>query len=1280
MACQACCVNCRSGPGPSESPSQVQDPFQLDNLLKAGTISVQLGDDVRPEVYCEHKHAGDGWHPYKGTSPFLPLTNLVDVKVCQDLEFLVKHQFVDATYNVVGDQKLVIRVYLIPYDLAGTRGVLRNRKEGVMVPGRRFMRNLIPKLVADWDGEGKVVEGNVFPNSKDSRTLAEIYSGLSSPDPTPVPGYGEISSRLLDHDDNLEGLGLRSKLYRYQRQSVAALLQRELDQRSVKSPVYVPLTDLGGRSFYFQPGTMEILLEKQMVLPCRGGILCEELGTGKTVMIIGLILATLRQLPQPEESLLDDRPILTPLSFRTFPSTECVRARGRFGSKDPPIGDRVPSLVELLLHRSRTAPVDAICNYNTLAERRQAEKAEELEERLENLPLDQLRKATVPFYFHYDGDPLDLARSRRRKNDAAPKRMYLSAATLVVVPANLLSQWDREISKHVEAPIRVLILRTTTPVPSVRELASDYDIILMTYPRFTAESAKKAISKLHSWKLCECPEIPGSRVPDCKCQVQDVSPFLQIRWKRLVIDEGHVSASLTTNLTPFAKLLSVERRWVVTGTPTTNLLGLGLGKRTIEELPSMDPSEDESIPMDVDTHDTFVSGNFSTFDINANLAAGRKIDYLPSTEPESPASSRSNDSSPGPCDTAVGRVWKTYDREDLRKLGNMITHFIAVPQFASDHKLMSTHVTDALMDPLGPRPGAITVLSQIMNMTMIRHRVEDVEDDVILPPLTHESVLLELDPLAVISYNNLQAAIAINAVDSERKDQDYLFHPSNTDHLQTTVKNMSQLMFWHVDDELFNVEQLYVDGPKHIRNALDRGASTEDLRLLNDALKHVAIAANNPLWKAVQRHEDVVYRVHSMPLAVYDAWRRTPGSQDPADPTFVGFLHADRLIGLYDWLVRRPLSSEQDLVTRGQHVSVRDAALRKAFMESQQKKSGKGKKRDSSTLLEQPPVHSQTADNALRKASAKETLKEMQTELDASMALIEGAAEEDADHSDGLALSPAKAEAPGEGGSRLSRLAEKSCLYPVKIGASTSSKLNYIINEVRQHAANEKFLIFSDSELTLAHVAEALELIHVRFLRFTTQVSPQIREQLVLTFETSEKYRVFLMELKHGARGLNLVSASRVIFCEPVWQADVESQAIKRVHRIGQTRPITVKTLAIKGTHEENMVARRHALHNTHDKLPKLIEEAGMRDFIANPRFIETSPQTVPFTPFPLIDLPRSETSTKLTFKLPARQLTPSTKRVWVSDPIIDTGDGTQPLEAPAPPTTPPKKRIRFAD
>lgn len=71
-----------------------------------------------------------------------------------------------------------------------------------------------------------------------------------------------------------------------------------------------------------------------------------------------------------------------------------------------------------------------------------------------------------------------------------------------------------------------------------------------------------------------------------------------------------------------------------------------------------------------------------------------------------------------------------------------------------------------------------------------------------------------------------------------------------------------------------------------------------------------------------------------------------------------------------------------------------------------------------------------------------------------------------------------------------------------------------------KYAPTEKILIFSESELSLAHVSEALELIRVKFLQFSTQISPQIREQLVLTFETSETYRVFLMVLKHGARGL----------------------------------------------------------------------------------------------------------------------------------------------------------------
>ena len=74
--------------------------------------------------------------------------------------------------------------------------------------------------------------------------------------------------------------------------------------------------------------------------------------------------------------------------------------------------------------------------------------------------------------------------------------------------------------------------------------------------------------------------------------------------------------------------------------------------------------------------------------------------------------------------------------------------------------------------------------------------------------------------------------------------------------------------------------------------------------------------------------------------------------------------------------------------------------------------------------------------------------------------------------------------------------------------------------EVVKYSATEKFLIFSQSPLSLAHILDGLELIQVKFLQLTSQVPPKMREQSITTFETCDTYRVLLMDLKHGARGL----------------------------------------------------------------------------------------------------------------------------------------------------------------
>ena len=59
-----------------------------------------------------------------------------------------------------------------------------------------------------------------------------------------------------------------------------------------------------------------------------------------------------------------------------------------------------------------------------------------------------------------------------------------------------------------------------------------------------------------------------------------------------------------------------------------------------------------------------------------------------------------------------------------------------------------------------------------------------------------------------------------------------------------------------------------------------------------------------------------------------------------------------------------------------------------------------------------------------------------------------------------------------------------------------------------------------------------------------TTVSSAERTRALQEFEKPET-KVCLLDLRLGARGLNLVIANRMIFLSPVWNLDVQAQAIK---------------------------------------------------------------------------------------------------------------------------------------
>ena len=96
--------------------------------------------------------------------------------------------------------------------------------------------------------------------------------------------------------------------------------------------------------------------------------------------------------------------------------------------------------------------------------------------------------------------------------------------------------------------------------------------------------------------------------------------------------------------------------------------------------------------------------------------------------------------------------------------------------------------------------------------------------------------------------------------------------------------------------------------------------------------------------------------------------------------------------------------------------------------------------------------------------------------------------------------------------------------------------------------------------------------------------STKNRSEEVAKFEASEK-GIFLISIKAGGVGLNLVSAQDVIIYDPWWNPFVEQQAVDRAHRIGQNKRVNVYKLVAANTIEERIVDIEDTKRQNFDEL-----------------------------------------------------------------------------------------------
>ena len=133
-------------------------------------------------------------------------------------------------------------------------------------------------------------------------------------------------------------------------------------------------------------------------------------------------------------------------------------------------------------------------------------------------------------------------------------------------------------------------------------------------------------------------------------------------------------------------------------------------------------------------------------------------------------------------------------------------------------------------------------------------------------------------------------------------------------------------------------------------------------------------------------------------------------------------------------------------------------------------------------------------------------------------------------------------------------------------------KMDTLLSIIKENILNNhKMLIFSSFKRVLDNVEKMLNKNGIASFMIDGSVKSMKRLSMVEDFN-KDKTPCFLITLKAGGTGLNLVGADTVIHLDIWWNPQVENQATDRAHRIGQTKNVTVTKIICKDTIEEHIM------------------------------------------------------------------------------------------------------------
>jgi len=316
----------------------------------------------------------------------------------------------------------------------------------------------------------------------------------------------------------------------------------------------------------------------------RGGILGDAPGLGKTITMLALIASTAGCKPKEPDEFYDNeainehwkimrvnpvfreeilkslKPIRDFINVNNPKGYNLFREVAEFAS--PPYSDR------------RFPTVGAFEAFVT----------SKMKGTVPASTIDLFRMKVVAFKAGLD------KRNRRLFNNPIGKRMMLernlipASTNLIIVPDALLEHWAEQIRRHIKIEVFAdsidghgcegvvyidgvgdistarfpLNHNSSKPMLSQFELAN-YLIVLVPFSRIEEQNYMRKRRRNED-------VILGTDL-----STASRSPLLRLRWFRIIVDEGHELGEheAATDVTNFINDLASERRWVMSGTPTT---------------------------------------------------------------------------------------------------------------------------------------------------------------------------------------------------------------------------------------------------------------------------------------------------------------------------------------------------------------------------------------------------------------------------------------------------------------------------------------------------------------------------------------------------------------------------------------------------------------------------------------------------------------------------------------------------------------------------------------